>query len=259
MGISEIVGKGSTLAVCAALGLTLAGCGGTAAAAKSGSAPTRTVASKTVAKKNSKKAGEKGSKAKEPKGVKSDSSEAKPESAESKETKTDKKSDKGETKRASAKKGGRGGKPSKSDGGSSKPSGSNKSDSGSSKPSGGQNQNQGSGTSGSSSGSDSGSAGSSKPAEPERVWAVVTPAWDEQVYHPAVTHTETQKIKVGVQYQTEDGNLFDNEDDASYYAFTNGMGYSCLPKYETQTVTVTDQEAWTETVHHDAVWGWVNK
>lgn len=108
------------------------------------------------------------------------------------------------------------------------------------------------------SGSNSGS-GSSKPAEPEKVWGIVTPAWDEQIYHPAVTHTETQKQKVGVQYQAEDGTVFDNEDDASWYAFSNGMGYSCLPKYEEVTVTVTDQAAWTETIHHDAVYGWVNK
>lgn len=117
----------------------------------------------------------------------------------------------------------------------------------------------GSGNSGSNSGSDSGSSKPSKPAEPEKVWGIVTPAWDEQVYHPAVTHTETQKQKVGVQYQAEDGTVFDNEDDASWYAFSNGMGYSCLPKYEEVTVTVTDQAAWTETIHHDAVYGWVNK
>lgn len=105
------------------------------------------------------------------------------------------------------------------------------------------------------SGSGSGSSKPSKPAEPEKVWAIVTPAWNEQIYHPAVTHTE--KKKVGVQYQAEDGTLFANEDDASWYAFSNGMGYSCLPKYE--DVTIVDQEAWTETVHHEAVYGWVNK
>lgn len=139
--------------------------------------------------------------------------------------------------------------------GDSKPSGSSsssKDDKPASKPS-------NSGNSGSNSGSGSSSSGSSKPAEPEKVWGVVTPAWDEQIYHPAVTHTETQKQKVGVQYQAEDGTIFDNEDDASWYAFSNGMGYSCLPKYEEVTVTVTDQAAWTETVHHDAVYGWVNK
>lgn len=113
-----------------------------------------------------------------------------------------------------------------------------------------------SGNSGSGSGSGSSKPSKpSKPAEPEKVWAIVTPAWDEQIYHPAVTHTE--KKKVGVQYQAEDGTLFANEDDASWYAFSNGMGYSCLPKYE--DVTIVDQEAWTETVHHEAVWGWVNK
>lgn len=136
--------------------------------------------------------------------------------------------------------------------GDSKPSsssGSSKDDKPASKPS-------NSGNSGSNSGSDS---GSSKPAEPEKVWGVVTPAWDEQVYHPAVTHTETQKQKVGVQFQAEDGTVFNNEDDASWYAFSNGMGYSCLPKYEEVTVTVTDQAAWTETIHHDAVYGWVKK
>lgn len=137
--------------------------------------------------------------------------------------------------------------------GDSKPSGSNKADKEdkpASKPS-------NSGNSGSNSGSDSGS--SSKPAEPEKVWGIVTPAWDEQVYHPAVTHTETQKQKVGVQYMADDGTLFNNEDDCGYYTIMNGQSYSVLPKYEEVTVTVTDQAAWTETVHHDAVYGWVNK
>lgn len=141
----------------------------------------------------------------------------------------------------------------------SKPSGSgsssNKNDS---KPSTGSGSNSGSSSNkGDSkpSGSDSGSSKPSKPAEPEKVWAIVTPAWEEKIYHPAVTHVE--KKKVGVQYQAEDGTLFTNEDDASWYAFSNGMGYSCLPKYE--DVTIVDQEAWTETIQHEAVWGWVNK
>ena len=117
----------------------------------------------------------------------------------------------------------------------------------------------GSGNSGSNSSSDSGSSKPSKPAEPEKVWGVVTPAWDEQIYHPAVTHTETQKQKVGVQYMADDGTLFNNEDDCVYYTIMNGQSYSVLPKYEEVTVTVTDQAAWTETVHHEAVYGWVNK
>lgn len=136
--------------------------------------------------------------------------------------------------------------------GDSKPSGSSssgKDDKPASKPS-------NSGNSGSNSGSDS---GSSKPAEPEKVWGIVTPAWDEQIYHPAVTHTETQKQKVGVQYMADDGTLFNNEDDCVYYTIMNGQSYSVLPKYEEVTVTVTDQAAWTETVHHEAVYGWVNK
>lgn len=112
-----------------------------------------------------------------------------------------------------------------------------------------------SGNSGSNSGSDSGSSKPSKPAEPEKVWGVVTPAWDEQIYHPAVTHIEKQKV--GVQYMADDGTCFINEDDCAYYCVINGLQYSCLPRYE--DVTVTDQEAWTETVHHDAVYGWVNK
>lgn len=103
------------------------------------------------------------------------------------------------------------------------------------------------------------SKGDSKPAEPEKVWGIVTPAWDEQVYHPAVTHTETQKQKVGVQYMADDGTLFNNEDDCVYYTIMNGQSYSVLPRYEEVTVTVTDQAAWTETVHHEAVYGWVNK
>ena len=116
-----------------------------------------------------------------------------------------------------------------------------------------------SGNSGSNSGSDSGSSKPSKPTEPEKVWGVVTPAWDEQIYHPAVTHTETQKQKVGVQYMADDGTLFNNEDDCVYYTIMNGQSYSVLPKYQEVTVTVTDQAAWTETIHHDAVYGWVNK
>lgn len=130
--------------------------------------------------------------------------------------------------------------------GDSKPSGSDKTDKPASKP-------DNSGNSGS--GSGSGSSKPSKPAEPEKVWAVVTPAWDEQIYHPAVTHVEKQKV--GVQYMADDGKLFDSEDDCAYYCVINGLQYSCLPKY--QDVTVTDQAAWTETVHHEAVWGWVNK
>lgn len=109
------------------------------------------------------------------------------------------------------------------------------------------------------SGSNSSSSKPSKPAEPEKVWAVVTPAWDEQIYHPAVTHTEIQKQKIGVQYRATDGTLFDSEDACSEYCWDNGLQYSCLPKYQDVTVTIVDQAAWTETVHHDAVYGWVNK
>lgn len=149
----------------------------------------------------------------------------------------------------------------------SKPSSGSGSNKGDSKPSGssGSNKNDkddkpaskpsGSGNSGSNSGSDSGSSKPSKPAEPEKVWAVVTPAWDEQIYHPAVTHVEKQKV--GVQYMADDGTCFINEDDCAYYCVINGLQYSCLPRYE--DVTVTDQAAWTETIHHDAVYGWVNK
>lgn len=128
-------------------------------------------------------------------------------------------------------------------------SGSNKEDKPASKPS-------GPGDSGSNSGSDSGSSKPSKPAEPEKVWAVVTPAWDEQIYHPAVTHVE--KRKVGVQYMAFDGTIFNDEDSCVDYCYDNGRtDYSVLPKYE--DVTIVDQKEWTETVHHDAVYGWVNK
>lgn len=138
------------------------------------------------------------------------------------------------------------------------PSGSNKDDKPASKPS-------APGNSGGNSGNGSGSetpkpSKPSKPGEPEKVWAVVTPAWDEQVYHPAVTHTETQKQKVGVQYMAFDGTLFNDEDSCIDYCYDNGRtDYSVLPKYEEVIVTVTDQAAWTETIHHDAVYGWVNK
>jgi len=134
--------------------------------------------------------------------------------------------------------------------GDSKPSGSNKNDK-TDKPA---SKPDNSGNSGSSSGS--GSSKPSKPAEPEKVWAIVTPAWDEQIYHPAVTHVE--KKKVGVQYMAFDGTLFNDEDSCVDYCYDNGRtDYSILPKYE--DVTIVDQEAWTETVHHEAVYGWVNK
>lgn len=131
------------------------------------------------------------------------------------------------------------------------PSGSNKDDKPAPKPSAPGNSG---GNAGNGSGSES--AKPSKPAEPEKVWAVVTPAWDEQIYHPAVTHVEKQKV--GVQYIAFDGTIFNDEDSCVDYCYDNGRtDYSVLPKY--QDVTVTDQAAWTETVHHDAVYGWVNK
>ena len=257
MGISEIIGKSSTLVACAALGLTLAGCGGTAATGGSGSTPVKAAAAKTV-KKSNKKSSKKSDSGDDQQKAGETRGESKPSGSDKKKAES---TEAKETKKASAKKSGSASKPS----GSSKPSSnsSNKTDSGSSKPSGGnQNQNQGSGNSGSGSGnqgSDSGNQGSSKPAEPERVWAVVKPAWDEQVYHPAVTHTETQKQKVGVQYRATDGTLFDDEDACADYCAENSLWYSCLPKYQDITTTIVDQEAWTETIHHDAVWGWVNK
>lgn len=146
-------------------------------------------------------------------------------------------------------------KPSSGSGSSSNKPASNPSGSGSSKDDKPASKPSNSGNSGSNSGSDSGSSKPSKPAEPEKVWAVVTPAWDEQIYHPAATHVE--KRKVGVQYMADDGKLFLDENECSDYCWENGLQYSCLPRYE--DVTVTDQEAWTETVHHDAVYGWVNK
>lgn len=112
-----------------------------------------------------------------------------------------------------------------------------------------------SGNSGSNSGSDSGSSKPSKPAEPEKVWGVVTPAWDEKVWVPEVSHVEKQKV--GVQFRADDGTLFDNEDDCVYYTIMNGQQYSVLPKYE--DVKIVDQEGHYETVHHDAVYDWVNK
>lgn len=141
--------------------------------------------------------------------------------------------------------------PNKNDSKPSGPSGSNKDDKPAPKPS-------APGNSGGNSGNGSGSESPkpSKPAEPEKVWAVVTPAWDEQVYHPAVTHVEKQKV--GVQYIAFDGTIFNDEDSCVDYCYDNGRtDYSVLPKY--QDVTVTDQAAWTETVHHEAVYGWVNK
>lgn len=119
--------------------------------------------------------------------------------------------------------------------GDSKPSGSNKDDKG----------NKG----------DEPASKPSKPAEPEKVWAVVTPAWDEQVWVEEVSHIEKQKV--GVQFMADDGTLFDNEDDCVYYTAMNGQQYSVLPKYA--DVKIVDQAGHYETVHHDAVYGWVNK
>ena len=136
----------------------------------------------------------------------------------------------------------------------SKPSGSNSNS----------NKNDSKPSSGSGSGSNKGDSkpsGSSssnkddKPAEPEKVWAVVTPAWDEQVWVEEVSHIEKQKV--GVQFMADDGTLFDNEDDCVYYTVMNGQQYSVLPKYV--DVKIVDRAGHYETVHHDAVYGWVNK
>lgn len=130
----------------------------------------------------------------------------------------------------------------------SKPSGSssNKNDS---KPSSGYNKGDSKPSGSSSSNKDD------KPAESEKVWAVVTPAWDEQVWVEEVSHIEKQKV--GVQFMADDGTLFDNEDDCVYYTVMNGQQYSVLPKYA--DVKIVDQAGRYETVHHDAVYGWVNK
>lgn len=83
----------------------------------------------------------------------------------------------------------------------------------------------------------------------------MTPAWDEQVWVEEVSHIEKQKV--GVQFMADDGTLFDNEDDCVYYTVMNGQQYSVLPKYA--DVKIVDQAGHYETVHHDAVYGWVNK
>lgn len=146
-------------------------------------------------------------------------------------------------------------KPSSGSGSSSNKPASKPSDSGSSKDDKPASKPSDSGNSGSNSGSNSGNSKPSKPAEPEKVWGVVTPAWDEKVWVPEVSHVEKQKV--GVQFRADDGTLFDNEDDCVYYTIMNGQQYSVLPKYE--DVKIVDQEGHYETVHHDAVYGWVNK
>lgn len=115
--------------------------------------------------------------------------------------------------------------------------------------------------------------GSSKPSQPEKVWGVVKPAWDEQVLiraawtetinHPAVTHVE--KVPDGsVYYLCTQGHRFENEADAAHHAATTGHAIDTVPNYIDKVVV--DQQAWTETinhpaeyktVHHDAVMGWI--
>lgn len=115
--------------------------------------------------------------------------------------------------------------------------------------------------------------GPSKPSQPEKVWGVVKPAWDEQVLvkaawtetinHPAVTHVE--KVPDGSVYHVcTEGHRFENEADAAHHAATTGHAIDTVPNYIDKVVV--DQQAWTETinhpaeyktVHHDAVMGWI--
>ena len=115
--------------------------------------------------------------------------------------------------------------------------------------------------------------GSSKPSQPEKVWGVVKPAWDEQVLvkaawtetinHPAETRVE--KVDTGrKQHVADDGTTFTSEDECAHYCATTGQFYSTFPVYEDKVVVV--KPAWTETVqhdaeyktvHHDAVMGWI--
>ena len=118
--------------------------------------------------------------------------------------------------------------------------------------------------------------GPSKPSQPEKVWGVVKPAWDERVLvraawtetinHPAVTHVE--KVDSGKRYWLcADRNChqrFDSEAAAEEHSATVGHFIDCCPIYEDKVVV--DQQAWTETidhpaeyktVHHDAVMGWI--
>ena len=109
---------------------------------------------------------------------------------------------------------------------------------------------------------------------------LVRDAWTETVNHPAEYRTE--KVKVGVYWQAQDGTIFYDEDQAADYGEANGQGICTLPLYEERQVLVKD--AWTEkvnhpaeyqtvnhpaetktvhhdavykTVHHDAVYGWI--
>lgn len=115
--------------------------------------------------------------------------------------------------------------------------------------------------------------GSSKPSQPEKVWGVVKPAWDEQVLvraawtetidHPAVTHVE--KVDTGKRYWvTSDNKTFYDHEEASRYCAETGAIKTAYPVYEEKVVT--DKPAWAETiqhpaeyktVHHEAEYGWV--
>lgn len=109
---------------------------------------------------------------------------------------------------------------------------------------------------------------------------LVRDAWTETINHPAEYRTE--KVKVGLYWQAQDGTIFYDEDQAYDYGEANGQGISTHPLYEERQVLVKD--AWTEkvnhpaeyqtvnhpaetktvhhdavykTVHHDAVYGWI--
>ena len=115
--------------------------------------------------------------------------------------------------------------------------------------------------------------GPSKPSQPEKVWGVVKPAWDEQVLvkaawtetinHPAKTHVE--KVDTGRRYYVcTEGHRFEDGDEAGLHSATTGHSIGTYPVYEDKIVV--EQQAWTETVqhdaeyktvHHDAVMGWI--
>ena len=115
--------------------------------------------------------------------------------------------------------------------------------------------------------------GSSKPSQPEKVWGVVKPAWDEQVLvkaawtetinYPAKTHVE--KVDTGGRYYLcTEGHRFETETAAGDHFCETGHAIMTCPIYEDKTVV--DREAWTETINHpaeyktvhlDAVMGWI--
>ncbi len=90
-----------------------------------------------------------------------------------------------------------------------------------------------------------------KPNKPEKVWGVVKLAWDETVtkYRTEYVGKYVCESEIGTKY-------FDEHDDAhDYYVWCGDNRYLC--NYYWDDYVLQEQVPYTEVIHHEAVYGWI--